>query len=236
MKTSRFLKQLLLVLALTACAPVVRNQVPVDSLAQYKAPTANEYRIQAGDQLEVKFFYNPELNEQVIVRPDGRISLQLANDIMVAGLTPAALTDLLTKKYSAEIQKPEITVIVRTFTSQRVFVDGEVNKAGLVALAEPMTVLQSISQAGGVKDTALLKGVILIRRTPDNKLVAMQLNLEHALDNTDMGQDINLAPNDIVYVPKTTIANVDVWVDQYIRRLLPFSMSAYYGANTTILH
>ncbi len=236
MKTSRFLKQLLLVLALTACAPVVRNQVPVDSLAQYMAPAANEYRIQAGDQLEVKFFYNPELNEQVIVRPDGRISLQLANDIMVAGLTPAALTDLLTKRYSTEIQKPEITVIVRTFTSQRVFVDGEVNKAGLVALAEPMTVLQSISQAGGIKDTAMLNGVILIRRTPDNKLVAMQLNLEHALDNTDMSQDINLAPNDIVYVPKTTIANIDVWVDQYIRRLLPFGTSLTYGINTSIIY
>lgn len=236
MKLMRFLKLLLLVFLVSACAPVVKNPVPLPSLAQHQQPAVKEYRIQASDQLEVKFFYNPELNEQVIVRPDGRISLQLANDVMVAGLTPAELTDQLRKKYAAEIEKPEITVIVRSFTSQRVFVDGEVNKAGLIALTEPMTVLQSISQAGGIRDTALLKGVIVIRRASENKLVAMQLNLENALDNSDMTQDISLVPNDIVYVPKSTIANIDVWVDQYIRRLLPFSTGITYGINTSIIY
>ena len=101
-------------------------------MRNHNPPSSRSTGFRAGDQLEVKFFYNPELNEQVIVRPDGRISLQLANEIMVAGLTPLELTDLLKKKYSTEISKPEITIIVRTFTSQRVFVDGEVNRAGLV--------------------------------------------------------------------------------------------------------
>ncbi len=60
--------------------------------------------------MDIKFFYNAELNEQVTVRPDGRISLQLAHEIMAAGLTPAELTDLLTRTYSSELDKPEITV------------------------------------------------------------------------------------------------------------------------------
>jgi len=229
MKFTHYIKFLVLTISLSACAPAVRNAVPLRDVQQLSRPIANEYRIQTGDQLEFKLFYNPELNEQVIVRPDGRISLQLANEIYVAGLTPSELTNLLKKKYSAEIAKPEITVIVRTFTAQRVYVDGEVNRAGLVVLSDPMTVLQSISQAGGIKDTALLDGVIVIRRTSDNKLVTMQLNLEDAIDNTDMSQDIALISNDIVYVPKTTIANINVWVDQYIRRNIPISTGVTYG-------
>jgi polysaccharide export outer membrane protein len=233
MKAFRILKLGIFMMALSACATTVRNPAPYPVASPSPPVVVTEYLIQSGDQLDVKFFYNPELNEQVIVRPDGRISLQLANDMMAAGLTPLQLTDQLKKKYSAEISKPEIAVIVRTFTSQRVFVDGEVNRAGPVSFNEPITVLQSISQAGGIKDTAWLNGVIVIRRTLDNKLSPMQLDLEKALDNTDMEQDITLKPNDIVYVPKTTIANVNVWVDQYIRKNLPITPGVGYnfGAN-----
>ena len=234
MKAFCVLKLGIFMMVLSACATTVKNPIPPMAASTSPPTLSTEYRIQSGDQMDVKFFYNPELNEQVIVRPDGRISLQLANDIMAAGMTPQQLIDLLKKKYSTEISKPEIAVIIRTFSAQRVFVDGEVNKAGLVPLTDPMTVLQSISQAGGIKDTALLNGVIVIRRTSDNKLVAMQLNLEKALDNTDMSQDVTLKPNDIVYVPKTTIANMDVWVDQYIRRLIPGTASFYYGINSSL--
>lgn len=224
MKALCVLQYILIALMLTACATTVNNPAPVQSSVLVSDATTQEYRIRAGDLLDVKFFYNSELNEQVTVRPDGRISLQLANDLMAGGLTPAELTEQLKKKYASEIDNPEITVIVRSFSYQRIFVDGEVYKAGLIPLVGQMTVLQSITQAGGKKDTAYLKGVIVIRRTPGDKLVTMQLNLEDALDNTDMTQDIALLPNDIVFVPKSTIANVNVWVDQYIRRNIPVSM------------
>ncbi len=221
MKSLRILIASLGILALTACATSVKNTAPLPIAAQGPPVAGTEYRIQSGDQLEIKFFYNPELNEQLIVRPDGRISLQLVNEIQAVGLTPAELADLLRKKFATEISKPEVTVIVRTFAAQKVFVDGEVNRAGTVPLTDPMTVLQAISLAGGKKDTALLDGVIVIRRAQDSKLVTFQLDLENAIDNTDMKQDMTLKPNDIVFVPKTTIANINVWVDQYIRRMLP---------------
>jgi polysaccharide biosynthesis/export protein len=227
MKALCVLQYILIALMLTACATTVNNPAPVQSSIQVSDSIAQEYRIRAGDLLDIKFFYNSELNEQVTVRPDGRISLQLANDLMAGGLTPAELTEQLKKKYASEIDNPEITVIVRSFSYQRIFVDGEVYRAGLIPLVGQMTVLQSITQAGGKKDTAYLKGVIVIRRTPGEKLVTMQLNLEDALDNTDMTQDIALLPNDIVFVPKSTIANVNVWVDQYIRRNIPVSMGVY---------
>jgi protein involved in polysaccharide export with SLBB domain len=213
---------LFVLLLLNACTPAVKNPFPLDQLtSQASNNPPQEYRIQPGDQLDIKFFYNTELNEQITVRPDGRISLQLVGEIKAAGLTPAQLTDLLTKTYAAELNKPAITVIIRSFSLQRVFVDGEVNKPGLVILVAPTTALQSISQAGGLKDTARTDEVILIRQNADNKYTATMLNLEKALEGSDTKQDILLMPLDIIYVPRSHIANVNVWIDQYIRKNIP---------------
>ena len=88
-----------------------------------------------------------------------------------------------------------------------------------------MTVLPAISQAGGVKDTARTTEVIVIRRGADNKPLVIAVNLDKAIDGTDMSQDIILRPFDIVYVPKSPIANVNKWVDQYIRKNLPISQA-----------
>ena len=187
-----------------------------------------EYRIQVGDRLEVKFFYSPELNEQVIVRPDGRISLQLVQEIVAAGLTPSELMKVIVEKYSAELKKPEVTVIVRSFGAQKIYVDGEVNKPGMVPILGLMTALQAISQAGGMKESAQVSEVLIIRRGAGNRPMAFPVNLDKALDGTDMSQDIALAPFDIVYVPRSAIANVNVWVDQYIRKNIPIPISLQY--------
>ena len=216
---------LFLLLLLIACTPVVKNPTPLSQTFQTSPYPEQEYRIQVGDQLDIKFFYNPELNEQVTVRPDGRISLQLVREIIASDLTPAQLTDLLTQKYATNLQRPEITVIVRSFGSQRVYVDGEVAKPGIVPLVGFVTVLQAISQAGGLKDAARRGEVIVIRHGTANKPIALTVNIEKVIDGTDMRQDIPLKPFDIVYVPKSPIANVNVWVDQYIRKNLPFSIS-----------
>jgi protein involved in polysaccharide export with SLBB domain len=223
---------LFLLLLLIACTHVVKNPTPLSQHSIQTSPyTEQEYRIQVGDQLDIKFFYNPELEEQVTVRPDGRISLQLVREIMTAGLTPAELTDLLTKKYAKELKMPEVTVIVRSFGSQRVYVDGEVAKPGIVPLVGFVTVLQAISQAGGMKDAARRGEVIVIRHGTANKPLTLQVNAQKVIDGTDMSQDIALKPFDIVYVPKSPIANVNVWVDQYIRKNIPISTGFGYYLN-----
>ncbi len=223
MNMSRLMKMLLPVFLLTACV-TVQNPAPLP--LETKTPVlAQEYRIQPGDLLDIKFFYNPELNEAVTVRPDGRIALQLVKEIDAAGKTPAELTDFLTGKYAPQIKNPEITVLVRTFSTQKVYVDGEVFKAGLIALTEPMTVLQAIAQAGGFKETAKRSEVILIRKGADNKRITMTMNMENAIDGTDRAQDLLLMPYDVVYIPRSNIANVNLWVDQYIRKNLPITPS-----------
>lgn len=222
-RTSTLLLVLLCALTLlNGCTPAVKNPSAIDhALMNTASNSLPEYRIQPGDQLDIKFFYNQELNEQITVRPDGRISLQLVREILAAGMTPAQLNVLLIRAYGAELQNPEVTVIVRSFTAQRVYVDGEVNKPGLVSLVAPMTVMQTISQAGGLKDTARLNEVIILRRATDNNLLNMVVNLENIIDGTDTHQDIVLHSSDIIYVPKSHIANLNQWVDQYIRKNIP---------------
>lgn len=194
---------------------------------------AQEYKIQHGDQLDIKFLYNPELNENLPVRPDGRITLQIVGDIMVVNMTPTQLAEALKTRYAAEIKKPEITVIVRQFAAQKIFVDGEVGKSGLVPLVGPMTVSQAIAQAGGFGFDARKNEVVVIRQNPAGKPLVTVVDLVQVHRGIDMSQDINLMPYDMVYVPKSPIGEVDKWVDQYIRRLLPFGLPSPIPQPTT---
>jgi protein involved in polysaccharide export with SLBB domain len=223
---------------LTACASGVKNRASVESpsLANnpgIQAPSypEQEYKIQVGDQLDIKFFYNRDLNEQVVVRPDGRISLQLVGEIMTANLTPIELTQMLIEKYATELKNPEITVIVRSFNAHKVYVDGEVSKPGLLNLTGSMTVLQSISQAGGFKESAQVRDVTIIRRGADNRPEVISVDIKKILNGEDLSQDLILMPYDIVYVPKSPIANINRWVDQYIRKNIPTSFGLSYSLN-----
>lgn len=220
---------ILVIMAMAACAPVVRSPAPLfESGKPSLTAPVGEYRVQAGDQLDVKFFYNPELNELVTVRPDGRISLQLAPEVIAAGVTPAELTEQLRRKYSTVIENPEIAVLVRTFSAHRVYIDGEVVRPGIVMLTNDMSVMQAVSQAGGFKDTARKDEVIIMRRSVDGKIVSSVVNADMIIDGTDMKQDIALLTQDVVYVPKSAIADVNVWVDQYLRRNIPIPLGMGY--------
>ena len=180
------------------------------------------YSIQPGDQLDIKFFYNPELNENVTVRPDGVISLQLVDEVHAAGLTPAQLDDLLTQKYSHELKKPMITVIVRSFTMQRVYVGGEVNRQGFVNLTAGMTPLQAVLEAGGFKETADPEAAIVIRKGADRQPVPVRVDLKTAVSGAGGEAGTSLLAQDVVYVPKSAIAEANKFVKQYIEDLFLF--------------
>lgn len=219
LKITGILLSCVLLLALCACStqrPATMVRLPAVAAATQQP---REYLIQPGDQLDIKLFYNPELNESVTVRPDGKISLQLINEVQTAGLTPAQLDQYLTKEYALELKKPEVTVIVKSFTSQRVYVGGEVNRQGLVDLTAGMTPLQAVLNAGGFKETADPEAAIIIRKGPENKPVPIPVDLKEALYG---GQVAQLQPYDVVYVPKTFIAEANKFVNQYIENLFLF--------------
>ena len=124
----------------SGCSPIAVNTVDHHLFNEEAMLSSQpEYRIGIGDELQIKFAYNSELNEEHIpVRPDGRISVPLAKQIKAAGLTTQSSSkDILSQKYAAELKRPEVTVIVRGFNAQRVFVDGEINRPGLIPLMGP---------------------------------------------------------------------------------------------------
>src|SRR5262245_53762008 len=156
----------LLLVLFTACSvntPVKTAPLspvpPTPLVGQQPVP----YRLAPGDVLAVKFYGNPELNEEVTIRPDGMISLTFVDEVRAAGLTPAELDAELTRRYTGELARPQVTVIVRQFVGQRVYIGGEVRTPGVLNLQEGMTLFQALQQAGGVLPTARRQQVVLIR-------------------------------------------------------------------------
>jgi protein involved in polysaccharide export with SLBB domain len=182
------------------------------------------YRVQIGDELTIKVYERPELDETIRVRPDGRISVLLLDDVTAAGLTTEELDAQLTSRYREFYRDPRVTVIVRTFANQRVFVGGEVGRPGAIPLQGKVTVLGAVVAAGGFRGTAKTDNVVLIRQGPSNEPVITKVNLKDVINRGSA--DIELEPFDVVYVPMSTIAKMDKFVDQYIRQLLPISLNA----------
>jgi protein involved in polysaccharide export with SLBB domain len=226
---TKLLKRLafvILPIAVAACtSPSLKNATPLSSLPQ--AMGTQEYLIQPGDNLDIRFFYNPELNEVQQVRPDGRISLQLVGEQPVAGQTPKQVETLLRQQYSRELKQPEIAVIVRGFGGQKAYVDGEVGHPGAVDLTGGLSALQAVAASGGWKSTARTDQVIIIRRV-DGKPVAVPLNLKAAIEGTDIAQDIQLRPYDVVYVPRSSISDLNLFIDQYFRQNIPIPFGLGY--------
>ena len=189
-----------------------------------------------GDQLTMRCYYNPQLDEDVQVRPDGNISLSLVGEIRAAGRTAAELSGEITRSYAQYFVKPTAVVIVRQFSSHRVFTAGEVRTPGQFSLlTTARTVLDSIAASGGVTPQGTLTHVILIRRLPNQtKPMVAELNVADALSGADASQDVTLMPNDFVYVPRSGAADFNEAMQLYVFRNLNLSTSASASASYSL--
>lgn len=159
-----------------------------------------EYKIGALDVLRVDVWKEPEISRLVPVRPDGKISLPLLNDVQAAGLTAMQLSTAIGDGLKAFITNPQVTVTINEINSRRVYVTGEVLKAGTLALLPNMTVLQALSSTGGFTQFAKLKGIYVLR-TEDGKQVKHPFNYKDVLSGKKAEQDIELKPGDVIVVP-----------------------------------
>lgn len=182
------------------------------------------YELQIGDVFDVKIYNHPELDENLVIRPDGRVSMLLAEDIVAAGLTPEELDRVITECYRKKIKDPEVAVILRKFTGNRVYVGGEVHSPRQLSLEGPMTALQAIYQAGGFKETAKKNCVLVLRDIGKEKPSAFTIDLRSV--QAGRQGDVYLMPYDAVFVSKTFIAKADKFVDQYINQIVPRNLTA----------
>ncbi len=230
--------------------PAQLNHVLSDAYAKAFLTSTESYSLGVGDTIAVNHLYDRDLSEEMKIRPDGLISLPLIGEVRAAGLTPAQLRTLLIDRYAEGpgTQDPEITVIVRDFrtpevtvnlkrsAAERVYVGGEVAQEMMIPIQGALRVLDAIIIAGGTLDTAKLKTVILVRYNGTQKPDAYSLDLNKVI----AGElpDVMLKPYDIVYVPKTTIAKVNVYVDQYFHKMMPrnvmFNFPYYLGGSVFI--
>jgi polysaccharide export outer membrane protein len=192
---------LLLPLAAAACQAPPADQA---GIAASNPQTAPDYVIGPGDSLSIFVFRSPELSSEVPVRPDGRISMPLVEDVEAAGRTPMQLARQIEDRLKQYVREPSVTVTVRNFvgpTNRQVRIVGEAAQPRAIAFREGMTVLDALIEAGGLTRYAAGNSARLIRReTTTQQTIPLRLN--DLLRSGDMSQDMALRPGDTLVIPQ----------------------------------
>jgi polysaccharide export outer membrane protein len=207
--------QRLLVIALLAAIPTLAQQdgskptpqpdtpaaaQAVSSTPQHGATDDPNYVIGPQDVIDVNVWKEAEISRTVPVRPDGKISLPLLNDVQAAGLTPAQLGTQITASLKKFVTDPQVTVIVTAINSQRIYVLGEVTRPGAFPLLPGTTVLRGLSSAGGFTQFAKMKGIYVLR-LENGKQVKYPFNYKDVVNGKHSEQDIVLKAGDTIVVP-----------------------------------
>ncbi|HEY0296441.1 MAG TPA: polysaccharide biosynthesis/export family protein [Bordetella sp.] len=198
------------------------------------APPAT-YLIQPGDDLSVTLPFNAELNQKASVAPDGTFTMPLVGALPAAGYSTTQFAGRIDKALAANgvVADARATISVTQYAG-RVYVGGQVGQPGEVPLRAGMTVLQAIEAARGTRDTARTDEIVLIRRGSDGRPMLRTVNIDALTHTGDPNQAVVLQASDTIFVPKSSIAEVDQWVDQHINQALPFSKGlSYTYTNTT---
>jgi len=194
-------------LAILLCVPFARAQettAPVKSETSSKPatpPTVDaDYKIGPQDLIRIDVWKEPDISRTIPVRPDGKISLPLLNDVQASGLTAMQLASSLRESFAKYLNNPQVTVTVTEINSRRVYITGEVNRAGAIPLLPNMTVLQALASAGGFTQFAKLKNIYVLR-TENGKQEKHPFNYKEVVKGNLAEQNIPLQPGDVIVVP-----------------------------------
>jgi len=220
----------LLAAALLTLATVAAAQTPAQVREPAVVPITDAddgaYRLSAGDLIELKFMLNPELNETVRIRPDGRISMPMVGEMLVGRSTIAELSTRLAAAYQDILRTPTVIIQVKEFADRRVFVGGEVNSPGMQPLIGTQTALGAVMEAGGFKESAARGELVVIRKGDEDKPRLIRLSMKMPSDTEGPeAASFRLQPLDVVLVAESGIARTGRAIDQYVRKLLPFTLT-----------
>jgi polysaccharide export outer membrane protein len=205
-----------------ASKPMTAEQCAANASIQESAAQDTDYRIQSGDILSLDFYMNPEFNDKnVKVDPNGKIVLRMVGPLQAAGRTPDQLASSIDKAYINELRNPGAVVHVNTTPNRQIFVEGEVAKPGAFPLQPGMTAVEALALAGGVTTDSAPNDTVLIRRDACGQAQGSKVDLASALKKPGSSEDVALAPHDVMVVPRSGIANFDLWMKQHVRDALP---------------
>lgn len=232
MNVSRLCTVLVLVLAAVSCASAqeVKAQdarVSVTASAAESGITPGNrnprYLIRRGDSFEVEFAYTPELNQTVVVQPDGYISLREVGTIAAEGQTVPELERTIVAAYSKILHDAVVTISLKDFDRPHVIVGGQVAKPGQYELRSDITVSQALQLAGGFTEEAKHSQVILFRPVSKDMVEAKLIDVKKMMKSRNVNEDIHVQNGDTIFVPQNAISK--------IRRYLP-SQSVGLAVNT----
>jgi protein involved in polysaccharide export with SLBB domain len=216
--------------SLTGCSEttprVVRvTEPPVEQLegTPFDPAITPPYHLSPGDELLIRFPTDPTLDQEVLIRSDGKISLPYVGDIQAAPREPEQLAADIDERMKPVLADPQTAVIVMQEKSRVVFVSGQVKLPSAIPLRPSQTLLQTVVEAGGTTSTANIEQVIVLRSVPDDATYVLSVDLAQVL--AGKAADLRLHPFDVVHVPQTIIAQVDLFVEQYINLIIPRSVS-----------
>lgn len=181
-------------------APTAPATTPMQTPEAVNAVLDPSYVIGPDDVLSILFWRDKDTSTDVVVRPDGKITLPLLNDIVAAGLSPEQLRVSIQKAAEQYFQDPNVSVVVKAVNSRRVYVTGSVNKPGPYLLTSKTTVLQMLAQAGGLGDFAK-KDKIAVMRTVNGQTQLFKFNYKDVIEGKRLEQNIELRPGDTIVVP-----------------------------------
>ena len=221
-------------LATAACGTVDTGsmaQAPAEPEFGSSAPLV-PYRIQVGDVLDIRLPLSPELDDEVTVRPDGHISTTVVGDAEAAERTVPQLEASLEGEYGSLLKSPHLSVIVKQAQPLRVYVAGQVSNPGAFnADSGALTLSQAIAQAGGIKLAGDGRRVFILRRGPDGRPRFLATRYQSVAGGVDPAADVRLASYDVVFVPRTGIAEGYEYFNQYLQQFVPVSWGFSYVLN-----
>lgn len=187
------------------------------------------YLLYPGDQIDVVVQSAPELSRTLTVGPDGRISMPNVAPIMAAGRSLPQVEQALKAQLAKELRDPTIAVTSRSFAPMQIYVGGQVGQQGQYTLSGPIGSLEAVMMAGGFLTSAKAKQVVILRRAPSGRFMMRTVNHKAGLRNVRAYADnIQLRRGDIIFVPRNSLSEVGVFVQQ-LRQALPIDMSLSYN-------
>jgi polysaccharide biosynthesis/export protein len=208
-------------------APVLPDREAAPAL--FVPPQEEEYRLQVGDTIAIRSYYESQLNQEVLVRPDGKITALLIGELKAAGLTPAELAANIRGPYRRMVGETDVTVAVLRAAGMNVYLSGEVRTPSMVPLDGGMTLLQALARTGGALPTAKTNSVLLIRNDGRGGLSVHRVDVDRILRAE--ASDVYLHRRDVVFVPRSEIAEAGLFVEQYVNAIVPRFLQVQLGWN-----
>lgn len=192
--------------------------------------TDAQYTLYPGDQVDIVVASAPELSRTLTVGPDGRVVMPMTDPVMAAGRTMGQVGQALQKQLAAQLRDPRVDVTPRAYAPQQVFVGGEVGQQGTYTLPGPIGALEAVFMAGGFRNSAQSTHVVVLRRSSNGRMMARLIDFRDGLNNPrTLADTVQLRRGDIIFVPRSNVAEVGLFMQQYVREALPVTANVSYN-------